>query len=91
VSKTVPTLTSVSHFSWHQYDFHYGSFTLHALAASLEAAVDRVGEFLTRLQGEQACGDADRYITESDAADVPLAFLRNPGADDVSFWITASE
>jgi hypothetical protein len=92
MSKTAPTLTAVSHFSWHQYDFHYGSFTLHALAASLEAAVERVDEFLRRLQREKARGNADRFIDEFDAADVPLAFhLRNHGSDDVSFWITASE
>lgn len=92
MSKTAPILTSVSHFSWHQYDFHYGSFALHALAASLEAAVDRVGEFLIRLQKEQARGNADRFITAFDAADVPLAFLlRNHGLNDVSLWITAFE
>jgi hypothetical protein len=92
MSKTTPTLTSVSHFSWHQYDFHYGTFTLHALAASLEAAVDRVEEFLIRLQTEKTRGNADKFITAFDAADVPLAFLlRNQGLDDLSLWITASE
>jgi hypothetical protein len=68
------------------------AFTLHALADTLEAAVDRVEEFLIRLQSEDARGNGDRYITAFDAADVPLAFLlRNRGLSDVSFWITASE